>query len=154
MEQALYIIKPEGMANRKEIHQMILDAGLKIILSKCVLLNNLVLNTIYPNLSPDLLDATIRFLTKAPSEIGVVEGENAIEKLRELIGEQTNPDECRPGTIRHRFGVRPSVVVGKSIYHLNVLHRSKTVDEARRELDLYDRVPAITDSPTPNVVSG
>ena len=154
MEKALYIIKPEGMAYRDEIREMMQDAGLKIISFKRVFLKSFGARY---DLSRPLIrhfGSHYQILNQIIQRNGHCGSENAIELLRELVGVKTNPDECCPGTIRHRFGVRPGVVVGKSIYYLNIFHRSKTKAEAIRELELYDRIPAIRDEPKPNEVKG
>jgi nucleoside diphosphate kinase len=137
MERTAYVIKPEGMACRSQIRQILLDDGLRIVSNKRVILDPAAVDTLYPGLAPDLRNASIRFLTCAPVEFGILEGENVIAKLRRLMGDETNPDECSPGTIRHRFGIRPGIIFGSATYYFNVIHGSKDTDEASRDLRLY-----------------
>jgi nucleoside diphosphate kinase len=137
MERAAYIIKPEGMEHRTRIRQVFQEAGLKIVSTKNVRLTPEAVDILYPGLDSDLRSASVKYLTCAPVEIGVLEGDAVIPTLRRLLGDNTNPDECRPGTIRHKFGIRPGVVIGKAIYHLNALHGSSNTAEASRDLSLF-----------------
>ncbi len=149
MERAAYIIKPEGIAHRGEIRRTLLRAGLRIVEAKGATLNPACVDILYPGLAPNLRDASIEFLTRAPVEIGIVEGEGVTARLRKLLGDKTNPDECLPGTIRHRFGVRPAVAFGGAVYYRNVIHGSKNVAEADRDIRLYSCLPPVRGSAEP-----
>lgn len=143
MQRAAYIIKPEGMAHRAKIRRAFSLAGLHIISRKRVVLTLAAVDTLYPDLDPDLRGASLKFLTCAPVEIGVLEGKNVLAKLRMVLGHRTDPDECRLGTIRNKFGLRPGVKFGKAVYYLNGLHGSKDEKEATRDLLLYASLPAL-----------
>jgi nucleoside diphosphate kinase len=149
MERAAYIIKPEGMSQRDQIRQALLAAGLRIISTKLVNLTPAAVDILYPGLNSDLRNASLKFLTCAPVEMGLLEGESAIAKLRTVLGDRTNPDECIPGTIRHKFGIRPGVPFGNAVYHLNALHGSKDNVEAVRDIHLYSSFPAASHPPEP-----
>jgi len=57
----------------------------------------------------------------------VLEGENAIQKNRELMG-ATNPSEAKEGTIRKMFAIS----IDK-----NSVHGSDSVESAKREIELF-----------------
>jgi nucleoside-diphosphate kinase len=57
----------------------------------------------------------------------MVEGENAVEKVRELIG-ATDPKKARVGTIRFMYG--------ESIER-NIVHASDSKENADRELKFF-----------------
>ncbi|TFH29220.1 MAG: nucleoside-diphosphate kinase, partial [Myxococcales bacterium] len=43
------------------------------------------------------------FMSEGPVVVSVLEGENAIERYREILG-ATNPENAAPGTIRQLYG--------------------------------------------------
>lgn len=67
----------------------------------------------------------------------VLEGPNAVDKIRSLVG-STYPDTAVPGTIRGDFGLDSaysSLIRKRSVY--NLIHSSGTVDEAAEEIKLW-----------------
>ena len=67
------------------------------------------------------------FMTSGPVFIQVLEGDNAIQKNRELMG-ATNPKEAAEGTIRADFA--------KSI-DANAVHGSDSLVSAKREIEYF-----------------
>ena len=61
----------------------------------------------------------------------VYQGDNAIEKVREISG-ATNPEEADPTTIRGAYGR----ITTKGVYE-NVIHASSDTKEAEREIKLW-----------------
>ena len=68
-----------------------------------------------------------KFMTSGPVFVQVLEGENAVQKNRELMG-STNPMEANPGTIRSDFA--------KSI-DANAVHGSDSLESAKREIEYF-----------------
>ncbi len=66
----------------------------------------------------------VEYMTSGPIMVQVLEGENAIQKNRELMG-ATNPKEAEPGTIRADFA---------SSIEQNVVHGSDGPDTAATEI--------------------
>lgn len=73
----------------------------------------------YPELS--------EFITSSPVIAMAIEGENAVEVVRGLMG-TTNPQQAAPGTIRGDFGLNLTK---------NIVHGSDSVVSAERELSLF-----------------
>ncbi|RLF22663.1 MAG: nucleoside-diphosphate kinase, partial [Thermoprotei archaeon] len=71
----------------------------------------------------------VDYITSSPIVVGVVEGEDAIQVVRRLIG-PTNPKEAPPGTIRGDLGL--------SITQ-NVIHASDSKESAEREIKIFFR---------------
>lgn len=140
MERSVYIIKPEGMPHRQEIRQMIQAAGLAVIGSTATILPQEVLAKLYPDLQEErgeLWIATLDHLAHSECEVGIVEGENAVQRLSELCGTATSPHDCGLETIRARFGRGIAAVrAGKKLYWKNIIHRSKNLEEARGDLEI------------------
>ncbi|MDU6658060.1 MAG: nucleoside-diphosphate kinase, partial [Neisseria mucosa] len=69
----------------------------------------------------------VKFMTRNPVMIQVLEGENAVAKNRELMG-ATNPADAAPGTIRADFAESVSV---------NAVHGSDSVENAAIEIAYF-----------------
>ena len=68
-----------------------------------------------------------KFMTSGPVFVQVLEGEGAILKNRELMG-NTNPQEAAPGTIRADFAEKIDA---------NAVHGSDSTDSAAREISYF-----------------
>ena len=68
-----------------------------------------------------------KFMTSGPVFVQVLEGENAVQKNRDLMG-STNPKEAKIGTIRADFA--------KSI-DANAIHGSDSKESAKREIEYF-----------------
>ncbi|MGC8487757.1 MAG: nucleoside-diphosphate kinase [Clostridia bacterium] len=71
----------------------------------------------------------VAFITRGPVAVMVVEGPEAVETVRTLMG-ATNPRVALPGTIRGDFGLEITE---------NLVHGSDSEASAERELALYFR---------------
>lgn len=67
------------------------------------------------------------FITSSPVVAMAIEGENAVEVVRGLMG-TTNPQQAAPGTIRGDFGLNLTK---------NIVHGSDSAVSAERELGLF-----------------
>ena len=72
-------------------------------------------------------DSLVSFITSSPLIALAVEGENAVEVSRNLMG-ATNPKEAAPGTIRGDYGL----TIG-----MNIIHGSDSLESAERELAIF-----------------
>ena len=72
---------------------------------------------------PELRD----FITSSPVVAMAIEGENAVEVVRDLMG-VTNPQDAAPGTIRGDFGLNLTK---------NLVHGSDSLASAEREVSLF-----------------
>lgn len=137
METSFFIIKPEAMKYQKQIKSIITSSGLSIVSTKTLILSSAVLKELYPTISIELWKATLTYLSHNESEMGIVEGENAIKRLLIIGGESTNPKLCNPNSIRGRFGEKEAVYIGGVIYYKNGFHRSHNKLEAIRDINLF-----------------
>jgi nucleoside-diphosphate kinase len=71
----------------------------------------------------DLVD----FITRGPLVAMVLEGEDAVEAARQVIG-ATNPLEASPGSIRGDFAIEIT---------FNLVHGSDSPNSAAREVELF-----------------
>lgn len=135
-QRSVYVIKPEGMPFRSSIRHIIASAGLAICQTRTGILDEKFLRPLYPDLSPDLWAATMKFMQCGVCEVGLVEGDDAVQRLFVIAGRSTNPNDCEPSTIRGQFGRKVPDRVGAVIYFRNAIHRPKDCDEAMRDVAL------------------
>jgi len=105
VERTLSIIKPDAVAKNVvgQIYSRFENAGLKIIAARMMRLSRQDAEGFYSVHSArpffkDLVD----FMISGPVFVQVLEGDNAIQKNRDLMG-ATDPKQAAPGTIRADF---------------------------------------------------
>ncbi len=132
------------MPDREEISRLIEAAGLRIVAKKLTRILKEAVDVFYPQLCQDLREATLLQYGLGLSEIGIVEGPEAIARLFRLAGESANPAECDASTIRFRFGSRLPVRVGNALYYRNAFHRTSNASDAPRELAVFETLPDLS----------
>jgi nucleoside diphosphate kinase len=137
-EFSIYIIKPEAISFNKEIHNLIIAAGLTITKQKQGILPTRIVDKIYLDCPQEILDATEHFMFKKICEVGIVSGDKAIQKLIEICGTETNPINCKDGTIRKMFGVSELQYYNGTGYFMNAIHRPKTKEEFVKDMKLLN----------------
>ncbi|MFB6344880.1 MAG: nucleoside-diphosphate kinase [bacterium] len=130
MQQTLAIIKPDAV--KKNVIGDVIDRietdGLTIKSLKMIQLREEQAEEFYAeHRGTDFFDGLVDFMTSAPVVPAVVEGEDAITRLRTLMGE-TDPSEAAPGTIRAELADGlPN----------NIIHGSDSPESAERELSFF-----------------
>jgi nucleoside-diphosphate kinase len=130
MEQTLSILKPD-VVQKNNIGKVIsyLEKGnLNIVAAKMLHLTNEQAKGFYGiHEGKPFFDSLVEFMTSGPVLIMVLEGENAIQKNREIMG-ATNPKDAMPGTIRADFA--------ESI-DANAIHGSDAKETAKTEIAFF-----------------
>ena len=106
-ERTFSIIKPDAVERNKigEITTMLEAAGLRIVASKRIILDQEKAAAFYSvHADKPFFKSLCDFMCSGPIIVQVLEGENAIQKNREIMG-ATNPDEAAEGTIRKKFAL-------------------------------------------------
>lgn len=135
-EQTLSIIKPDAVADNKigEIFSYFEKAGLEIVGIKMQRLTVEQAKAFYAvHAHRPFFQELIQFMTEGPIVAFVVEGKNAINRTRELMG-ATNPKEATLGTIRKDFGAS---------IERNAIHGSDTPENAKTEISFFFQPQAI-----------
>jgi nucleoside-diphosphate kinase len=130
LERTLSIIKPDAVAKNVigEIYTRFEKAGLKIVAAKMKRLSRAEAEGFYAvHRERPFFQPLVEFMTSGPVMIQVLEGENAIQKNRELMG-ATDPKKAAPGTIRADFA--------QSI-DANAVHGSDGAETARAEIAYF-----------------
>ncbi len=130
MERTLSIIKPDAVAHGHAgaILQRIEDSGLRIIATKRVRLDTAQAEAFYAvHQERPFYSSLVTFMTSGPVVACVLEGENAIERWRTLMG-ATDPEEADAGTIRKDFATN---------IERNCVHGSDAPETAATEVPFF-----------------
>ena len=141
-EKTLIIVKPDGVQKKLigEALKRFEQAGLDITHLEIKTIKKPTAHKFYGHLKkrlhPKLYNNIIEYITSGKVVIGLVEGENAAAKVRELTG-QTNPKKAAKGTIRGDFGTDDGEELFKQNRAVkNIVHSSESAHHARREFKL------------------
>ena len=129
-EKTLSIIKPDATKRNitGAINNIIESSGLKIIAQKRILLTELQAKNFYDvHKDKNFFTDLVQYMTSGPVVVQVLEGENAVQLNRDLMG-STNPQEALPGTIRADFA---------NSIDANAVHGSDSTDSAKREIEYF-----------------
>ena len=102
LERTFSIIKPDATERNitGKINAMIEGAGLRIIAQKRIHMTEDQAKGFYAvHAERPFYNDLVAFMTSGPVVVQVLEGENAIERYREVMG-ATNPEQAAEGTIR------------------------------------------------------
>jgi nucleoside-diphosphate kinase len=105
VERTLSIVKPDAVAANRigEIYQRFENAGLRIVAARMLHLTRDQAERFYAvHRERPFFEPLVEFMTSGPVMVQVLEGENAIERNREVMG-ATDPKKAAPGTIRADF---------------------------------------------------
>ena len=130
IEQTLSIIKPDAVSKNVigKIISRFEESGLYLVAGKLVQLSDEMAAGFYAEHEGRPFYNDLKaFMTSGPVFVQVLEGEGAILKNRELMG-NTNPQEAAAGTIRADFA--------KSI-DANAVHGSDSEISAQREINYF-----------------
>ncbi len=124
------IIKPD--ATRRNITgavtKMLEEAGLRIVASKRIHMTKEQAEGFYAvHKERPFFGKLVDFMTSGPSVVQVLEGENAMQRNRYIMG-ATNPEEAAPGTIRKELA---------ESLEANTVHGSDSEENAAIEIAYF-----------------
>ncbi len=129
-QRTLVLLKPDAINRRLagEIIARFEKKGLKIVAMKMLWLSREMAEKHYEvHRGKPFYDSLIDYITAAPIIAMVLEGDNAIEVVRRMMG-KTNGQEADPGTIRGDYAM--------SVQN-NLVHGSDSPESAEREISLF-----------------
>jgi nucleoside-diphosphate kinase len=129
-ELTLSIIKPDAVAegHAGEILSMLEQAGFRVRAMRMVRLSRGQAEGFYAvHREKPFFRGLVTFMTEGPAIVMALEREDAIARLRELMG-ATNPAQAAEGTIRQRFAAS---------IERNAIHGSDAPDTAAFELGYF-----------------
>ena len=130
IEKTLSIIKPDAVSKNiiGKIVSRFEDNGLEIIAAKLIRLSDDEASGFYAeHQGKPFFNALKDFMTSGPVFVQVLQGENAISKNRELMGD-TDPAKAEVGSIRSDFA---------SSIDANAVHGSDSKESAEREINYF-----------------
>ena len=130
VQRTLVLCKPDavqrGLVGR--IISRFEDKGFKVAGLKMMQVDEALARTHYQeHVEKAFFSELLSFITSSPIVAMAIEGENAVEVVRVLMG-VTNPQMAMPGTIRGDFGLNLTK---------NIVHGSDSAASAERELALF-----------------
>jgi nucleoside-diphosphate kinase len=130
IERTLTIVKPDAVASgvAGQIIGRFEQAGLKILAARLIHMTHEQAAGFYlVHKTRPFYDSLCKFMTQGPCLPMVVEGENAIARVRELMG-ATDPAKAAPGTIRKDFATS---------IEANAVHGSDSLESAAFEIPYF-----------------
>ena len=130
MQKTLAIVKPDGVAQKAvgDVIKRLEAAGFRIVGMKMVHLSAEKAGAFYAvHRERPFYQSLIKFMSSGPCVPIVLEGENAIERLRTLMG-ATDPAKAAEGTIRKDLA---------SNVERNVIHGSDSEASSATEIPFF-----------------
>jgi len=130
VERTFSILKPDAVAAGQsgEILAMIQQAGFKIIALRMTRLSRAQAQGFYAvHRERPFFNGLVEFMTEGPIIVMALEREDAVKKLREVMG-ATNPANAAEGTVRKRFATN---------IERNCIHGSDAPETAATELTFF-----------------
>ena len=130
VERTLTIIKPDGVKQRNagEIIAMIEKAGFRIAAARLIHMTSAEAQGFYAvHRERPFFASLTEFMSSGPCIPMVLEAEDAIKRLRDLMG-ATDPAKAAEGTIRKRFATN---------IEKNVIHGSDAAATAATEIRYF-----------------
>ena len=130
IERTLSIIKPDAVGKNVigKIISRFEDNQLTMVAGKLIHLSDKMASGFYAeHEGKPFFEDLKKFMTSGPVFVQVLEGDNAVQKNRDLMG-STNPKEAMPGTIRADFA---------NSIDANAVHGSDSTTSAMREIEYF-----------------
>jgi nucleoside-diphosphate kinase len=131
MEQTLMMVKPDAVERNLigKVLERVEAAGLRIVRLRMVHLRPEEARTFYRvHEGKPFVDSLVAFMSSGPIVALMAEGENAVARLRSVVG-ATDPAKAEPGTIRRDFALS---------IEKNSVHASDAVETARDEIAFFE----------------
>lgn len=130
MQRTLILLKPDAVEKKicGKVITRFEEAGLTIRGCKMIQLTPALLREHYAHIADKPFYPEVEtFMGSKPVIALVIEGDNVIEKIREMLG-VTDSTKAAPGTIRNEFGEDMMI---------NVAHASDSLETAAKEVERF-----------------
>ena len=130
VEKTLILVKPDAVQRGLvgEIISRVERKNLKITALRMLQMDEAMAKRHYAvHAGKAFFPSLVEFITSGPIVAAVVEGDRAIEVLRQMMGD-TDPIVAPPGTVRGDYGLD----IGQ-----NLIHGSDSEENARKEIGLF-----------------
>ena len=130
IERTFSIVKPDGVAKNLigEVYRRFENSGLRVIASRMLHLTREQAEGFYAvHRDRPFFNDLVSYMISGPVVVQVLEGEDAIQRNREIMG-ATNPADAEAGSIRADFATG---------IEENIVHGSDGPDTAREEIGFF-----------------
>ena len=130
IQQTLSIIKPDAVERNLEeaIKKILIEKELKILKIKKIEITKEEAAEFYKvHQTKPFYDRLCSYLSSGPIVVMILEGKQAINSYRELMG-ATDPIQAKEGTIRKKYGIS----IDK-----NSVHGSDSEENAKKEINFF-----------------
>jgi nucleoside-diphosphate kinase len=130
MSRTLILVKPDAFERglTGEIVARFERKGLRLAAMKQLQIDNQIANVHYAeHAEKPFFDELVEFITGGPLVAIVLEGTDAVQAARQVIG-ATNPIEAAPGSIRGDYATEVT---------FNLVHGSDSDESAEREIEIW-----------------
>jgi nucleoside-diphosphate kinase len=130
VERTLSIVKPDGVQKNVigNVYHRFEQAGLRIVAARMARLSQAEAEGFYDvHRARPFFKDLVSYMTSGPVMIQVLEGDDAVQKHRDLMG-ATDPKKAAPGTIRADLATS---------IEQNVVHGSDSLENAAREIGYF-----------------
>nr|WP_113867198.1 nucleoside-diphosphate kinase [Brenneria salicis]NMN90883.1 nucleoside diphosphate kinase [Brenneria salicis ATCC 15712 = DSM 30166]RBP61535.1 nucleoside diphosphate kinase [Brenneria salicis ATCC 15712 = DSM 30166]RLM30397.1 nucleoside-diphosphate kinase [Brenneria salicis ATCC 15712 = DSM 30166] len=130
VERTFSIVKPNAVAKNAigAIYARFESAGFKIIAAKMLQLTREQAEGFYAeHQGKPFFDGLVEFMISGPIMVQVLEGENAVQRNRDIMG-ATNPANALAGTLRADYA---------DSFTENAVHGSDSLESAQREIAYF-----------------
>ncbi|MBN1539873.1 MAG: nucleoside-diphosphate kinase [Candidatus Thermoplasmatota archaeon] len=137
-QRTYFMIKPDGVQRDLigEVVRRIEMKGYKICAMKMLRISReMAIEHYEEHMNKPFFYDLVEFITSGPVVAMVLEGENAVDGIRGMMG-MTDPKASASGTLRGDFGINLS---------RNVVHGSDSPASAEREISIFFRPEEILD---------
>ena len=136
-ERTFFMIKPDGV--KRYLSNLILtkmvESGFKILARRRVIVTREQAEALYlAHKGKPFYEGLVKFITSGPSIMTVLEGEDAVARVRSMMG-ATDPRQAAPGTIRGDNIGDPLFTEDGTI--MNICHGSDSVENAKNEIAVF-----------------
>jgi nucleoside-diphosphate kinase len=130
MERSLVLVKPDAMERglAGAILARFQEKGLKLAALRMLHMDRPLAERHYAvHARKAFFNDLVDYITESPIVAAVFEGENAVARIREIMG-ATDPAKAAPGTLRKDFGLD---------LQRNAVHGSDSPENAEKEIALF-----------------
>ncbi|MEE3652763.1 MULTISPECIES: nucleoside-diphosphate kinase [unclassified Brenneria] len=130
VERTFSIVKPNAVAKNAigAIYARFESAGFNIVAAKMLHLTREQAEGFYAeHQGKPFFDALVEFMISGPIMVQVLEGENAVQRNRDIMG-ATNPANALAGTLRADYA---------DSFTENAVHGSDSIESAQREIAYF-----------------
>jgi nucleoside-diphosphate kinase len=137
VERTFFMIKPDGVKRYLSnlILTKVIEAGFKVAARKRITITLEQAEKLYAiHKGKPFYQGLIKFITSGPAIVTVIESEDAISRIREMMG-PTDPRKAPPGTFRGDNVGDPLFTEDGTM--MNVCHGSDSPENAKSEIAIF-----------------